>query len=61
LHAVAAVVPRITVPTLVAFWEGWIGFEVGAGQIIEQYIEDATLKFQKNGDCKPKACEGAWR
>ena len=32
-------VRRITVPTRVACWEGGIGFEVGAGQIIEQHIE----------------------
>ena len=39
LHAVAAVVTRIPVPTLVAFRKRRIAFEIGTGQVVEQDVE----------------------
>src|ERR1700739_453338 len=37
--AVAAVVTRIPVPTLVAFWKRRIALEIGTGQVVEQDVE----------------------
>ncbi len=39
LHAVAAVVTRIPVPTLVAFRKRRIALEIGTGQVVEQDVE----------------------
>src|SRR5215471_10049158 len=39
LHAIGAMVARVSVPALVIFWKRRIGFKIGAGQIVEQHVE----------------------
>ena len=39
LHAVAALVAAVAVTTLVFIIARWIGFEIGAGQVIKQHLE----------------------